>query len=455
MKKFTRRSFLVQASTVGALAPFILSSKGRAQGGGRKLRHACIGAGGMGWADLNSFASHPDIEFVALCDMDAERLKKAAERFPQARTYTDWRVLLEKEEKNIDSVNVSTPDHMHAPINMTALRMGKHLYSQKPLCHDIAECRAVTEEAARRPNQVTQMGIQIHSHTAYRQAVAMIQYGLVGKIREVHSWCGKGWVGPPEERPAHSDPIPAGLDWDLWLGVAPERPYVKGIYHPGNWRRWLDFGTGTQGDMAAHIMDPVFTALELTSPVDILSEHTPPFKETYSPKNKVVHHFPGTRYTAGKTLAYTWYDSGETPDYSDWPLMANPQTGEKSFPMQGSMFIGEKGYLLLPHIGGPQALPRDDFKEDLRKFKADVTLPDIPSHYHQFVDAALGRGQTTAPFHYSGPLCETVLMGAVANRFPKKRLLWDGKNARFTNEPQANTFLRRTYRPGWEVEGLG
>ena len=455
MNKSTRRTFIKQLGAAGIAGPYLLASKSRAQQAGSKLRHACIGVGGMGSSDLGSLASHKDIEFVAFCDVDAERLAKAAQRFPGVRTYQDWRMLLKKEGKHIDSVNVSTPDHTHAPAVMTALRMNKHVYCQKPLCHDISECRTVTQEAARRPNLVTQMGIQIHSHPAYRSAVAMVQHGIIGKVKEVHSWCGKGWVGPPEYRPDHTDPVPENLDWDLWLGTAPKRPFVEKIYHPGNWRRWIDFGTGTQGDMAAHIMDPVFTALELTSPLEILSEETPPFAETYSPKNKVVHTFPGTRYTAGNTITYTWYDSGRTPDIEDWPLTINPKNGQKSLPMQGSMFIGEKGYLLLPHIGGPQPLPKERFADAISKFKQEVVLPTISSHYHQFIEAALGKGETTVPFKYGGILCETVLMGGIANRFPKQILTWDGKAARFTNQPKANTYLQRTYRKGWEVEGLG
>jgi hypothetical protein len=455
MRQVTRRSFLKGVSAAGCLSPLVFSSTSLSRAGGRKLRHACIGTGGQGFSDLKAMASHADIEYVAFCDVDAERRAKAAELFPQARTYSDWRELLEKENDRIDSVTVSTPDHMHAPITLTALRQGKHVYCQKPLCHDIAECRAVAEEAARRPQQVTQMGIQIHSHIAYRTAVAMIQYGMIGKIKEVHSWCGKGWVGPPETRPTHSDPVPKSLNWDLWLGNAPERPYVSKIYHPGNWRRWLDFGTGTQGDMAAHIMDPIFTALKLTSPLDIQSEGTAPYAETYSPKNRITYRFPGTAYTTGDSILYHWCDAGLTPDFSAWPLPVNPQTGETKPPMQGSMFVGEKGYLLLPHIGGPQPLPRARFAEDLRQFKKDVELPKIESHYHQFISAALGPGSTSVPFSYGGSLSESVVMGAIANRFPKQKLIWDAQALQFTNVPEANAFLRRTYRAGWEVEGLG
>ena len=207
--KTTRRAFLKQVAVAGALGPVILSGRAGAAARG-KVRHASIGVGGMGSGDLAQISSHPDVEIVALCDVDRQRLEEAGKKHPGAALYQDWRRLLEKEGGRIDSVNVTTPDHMHAPITMTALRMGKHVFSQKPLCHDIHEAHEVASEAARRPDQATQMGIQIHSHTAYRTAVAMIQFGLIGRVKEVHSWSGKAWTGKKgesETRPDHTDPV--------------------------------------------------------------------------------------------------------------------------------------------------------------------------------------------------------------------------------------------------------
>ena len=449
-----RRQFLKVAAAAGAGLVILRSGSlsGADAGGaaGETLRHAAIGVGGRGAGDLGEFARHPDVRIVALCDVDGGRLDQAAKKHPDAKLYQDWRELLEKEGDGIDSVNVTTPDHMHAPIAMTALRMGKHVFCQKPLCHDIHEVRQLTEESARRPNQATQMCIQIDSSIEYRTAVAMVQFGLIGKIKEMHSWSNKGWTGKKgrgERRPDQTDPVPEGLAWDLWLGTAPERPFVNKIYHPSNWRRWIDFGTGTLGDMGCHIMDPVFSALELTAPEWVMSYRSPPFEETYAPNNKIVHHFPGTKYTAG-AIDYYWYDAGAMPESDGWPL-----TGK--LPGQGSMFIGEKGCILLTHIGGPQPLPREKFTDDLKRFKEEVHLPSIPDHFRQFVEAAFGRGETTAPFSYSGPLTETVLMGTVANRFPEEKLLWDAKACRFTNNEQANQHLRRTYRDGWHVNDLG
>jgi len=459
-KKTTRRTFMKQIAAAGALVPLSLESTMAAVSAASeetKLRHACIGVGGMGWADLRSLTSHPDVEIVAICDVDQRQLDRVLgdealkKRFPEFKAFRDWRTMFAEVGDAIESVNVSTPDHMHAPAAMTALLAGKHVYCQKPLCHDIFECRAVAREAARRPKQVTQMGIQIQSWREYRMAVKMIQSGLVGKIEEVHSWSNKGWVGragETERRPDRTDPVPEYLDWELWLGCAPQRPYVEGLYHPGQWRRWIDFGTGTQGDMACHIVDPVFSALELEAPLSVCSECSPPFAETYSPKNKIVHVFPGNRYTAGKTLRFIWYDSGMLPDAS---LFALDEDGK--IPGQGSLFVGEKGCVLLPHIGAPAPLPQARFAKELEAFQAQIELPHV-DHYHSFVDACLGRGSTTAHFGYSDWLTETVLMGAIANRFPGEELLWDGAKLRFTNKPEANRFVRRTYRKGWEVDGL-
>jgi len=453
--KSTRRTFLKQLAATGAVLPLGLNPSVFSPPAGRKLRHAAIGVGGMGWSDLKRFCTHENVELVALCDVDTRYLVKAAgnplvaEKFPHARTYRDWRELLDREKNNIDSINVSTPDHMHAPISMTALSMGKHVFCQKPLAHDIQECRALAEEAARHPRLVTQMCIQIHSHLTYRMGVKMVRAGMIGKVKEVHSWCGKGWTGPPERRPDRTDPVPEHLDWDLWLGTAPERPFVKGLYHPKNWRKWMDFGTGTLGDMACHIMDPVFSALDLTAPDQVKSEGTPPFEEAYSPKNKIVYGFPGTRYTAGATLTYTWYDSGRMPDRDLFPLAR-----DQKLPGGGSMFVGEEGCLLLPHWAAPRPLPGDRFKEKIKAFKKKHEFPAI-NHYDQFIDACLGKGKTTTPFSYSGPLTETVVMGLIAHRFPQETLLWDPEGLRFPGKPEADQHVRRSYRKGWEIEGLG
>ncbi|MBN2492446.1 MAG: Gfo/Idh/MocA family oxidoreductase [Planctomycetes bacterium] len=450
----TRRTFLKQLAAAGALLPVAGSEAFFTAAPPRKLRHAAIGVGGMGLSDLRSISAHPDVELVALCDVDVRRLVKAAiepelaRRFPGARTYRDWRELLAREGDRIDSVNIAVPDHMHAPIAMTALRMGKHVFLEKPLAHDVLECRRLAEEAGRRPDQVTQFGIQIHAHIAYRMGVEMVRTGMVGKIVEVHSWCGKGWTGPPARRPDRADPVPGHLEWDLWLGTAPARPFVDGLYHPSEWRRWVDFGTGTLGDMACHILDPVFTALDLGAPIRVTSQGAPPFEEAWPARNEIVYEFTGTRFTAGPTVACTWYDSGAWPDTKGFELAE----GQK-LPDAGSVFVGEEGCLLLPHWAAPRPLPAARFEGAVREFKRQFTFPPI-DHYYQFVNACLGRGETHTPFGYAGSLTEAILLGLVANRYPGEALCWAAPRLGFVGRPEADRHLRRTYRAGWEVAGL-
>ncbi|MFM1945390.1 MAG: Glucose--fructose oxidoreductase precursor, partial [Verrucomicrobiota bacterium] len=262
--RINRRNFLRTTSATLLTAPFIASGWLRSAPNTR-VRHASFGANGMALADITSLTSHESLDLVAVADVDLARTDEVRKRFPKARIYQDWRELLDK-EKELDSVNVSTPDHMHAPIAMSALQLGRHVYCQKPLTHDIYESRRVTE-VARERGLVSQMGIQIHSGTEYRTAVQRIQELRIGKITEVHTWSGKKW-GDTEPMPKRTDPVPAGLNWDLWLGICQERPFIgEGWYHPGNWRKRLDFGTGTFGDMGCHIYDPVFKALALTAPL--------------------------------------------------------------------------------------------------------------------------------------------------------------------------------------------
>ena len=450
--KSTRRAFLQQLAATGMLAAFPAAEtlKAGTTKPGKKLRHAFIGVGNMGYADVQALSSHPDLEVVAMCDVDADRLNNAAAMFEGVRTYKDWRVMLKEEAENLDSVNISTPDHNHAIITISALRAGLHVYCQKPLAHDIYECRVVAEEAARHPHLVTQMGIQAHSFVQYQMFDDFIKTGVMGKVKEVHSWCQKSWVGPPKRRPNKVDPVPERLDWDLWLGTAKERPYVEGLYHQIKWRRWIDFGTGTQGDMGCHIIDPIFTALELTAPTKVKSLLTPPYEETYSPNNVIEHEFEGTKYTTDK-MKLVWYDSWKDED-DHRPNCHDLGVDPKGhWPTQGSVLVGTKRNVLLHHISVPRILPWDDEAKDImREFKKNHKYKHI-SHHHQFVDACLGKGKVTTPFDYGGRLTEAVLMGCIANRFPGKTLEWNAKDLKFTNCPEANKFLKRTYREGWDL----
>ena len=440
-KRFhSRRSFLRTLGVAALGAPFITSCL-MTRSHSHVLRHASFGAGGMAWTDLTQIAKCPGVEIVAICDVDLNRTIEARAQFPKAKIYQDWRELLDKEAKHIDSVNVSTPDHMHGPIGVSAMQLGKHLYGQKPLAHDLYEVRRMTEIAAQK-KIVTQMGIQVHSTAHYRKATRVIQDGVIGKVKEVHTWSNKTW-GDPSVLPGTSDPVPAGFDWNLWLGVCAERPFIGGgYYHPENWRKRLDFGTGTFGDMGCHIFDPVFSALKLTAPLTLRSEGSAPNQWNWALDSRIHYLFPGNEYTADKTLPVTWYDGAQKP-----PAEIAARLGIKRLPEQGSVFLGADGVMVLPHVGRPQLYPVGKFH--------DYVAPDAgeANHWEQFVAACQGQCKTSAPFAYAGPLTESVLLGGVASHFPQTTIQWHATKLEF-DLGEANQLVRRTYRKGWSVKGL-
>lgn len=440
----SRRSLLRHATLTGIALPLAGSTGLVRAAANDRLRLAGIGVGGMGGADLASLASHPRVEVVALCDVDAGNLAAAGEKHPSAKRFRDFRRMFDEFAGSIDAVHVSTPDHTHAPAAMTALNHGKHVYCQKPLTHDVHEARQLRVIAAARPTLVTQMGTQIHSNTQYRTAVKLVQSGIIGKVREVCSWSGKTW-GYDGPVPA-TGPVPANLDWDLWLGTAAERPYAPDQYHPGNWRRWYDFGGGTMGDMAIHILDPVFSALDLGPPRSLVSRSSAAPAASFGMQNETRFVFPAGKYTTDG-FVLTWFDGGKMPDTSAWPLDGGD--GQRlGLPDQGSIFLGEQGAILLPHVAMPQLLPVATFG----KTKIDAA-PD-GDHYHLFVDACLGGAPTTCGFDYAGPLTETVLLGTIANRFPGDELRWQPEAMTVPNHDKADALLRRRYRQGFEVDNL-
>lgn len=400
------------------------------------LLHASIGASGMAWSDIQALAASPNVKLVAVAEVDRTKLGEVMKRFPDVRVYSDGRELFDKEKK-LDSVNVSTPDHMHAFFALRALERGLHVYCQKPLTHSVHETRKLTEAAAARP-LVTQMGIQIHSHGVHRTVVRLIHDGAIGKVNAVHSWSGKGW-GDLAPRPNRSDPVPDTMNWDLWLGGAAERPFIKDYYHPGIWRKRLDFGTGTFGDMACHILDPVFSSLALTAPTSVVSAGPAPGPDSWSIDVEVALDFPVTKYTSGP-LKLHWYNGNRRP-----PAPIQQLLGTRKPSDQGSIYIGERGVLYSPYIDHPVLLPDDKFRE--------YQVPKVESvdHYRQFVEACRGNGVTTTPFSYAGPLTESVLLGCLATRFPNTPLQWNAKDMKITNSTDANAFIRQEYRKGWEV----
>jgi hypothetical protein len=400
-----------------------------------------FGAGGMGFVTLDVLARHPKIKIAHVAEVDSAKLDQLKAKYPDAKVHQDWRVMLAKERKNIDAVCVGTPDHMHAPMAMSAMRLGLPVYQQKPMAHSIFEIRRLTAYAKQK-NLVTQMGIQIHSSKEYRSAVQLIQSGAIGKVKEVHSWSEKKW-GDPDPLPNRTDPVPATLNWDLWIGVAQPRPFITDVFHPLNWRKRKDFGTATFGDIGCHILDPVFGALALSAPSTIRSEGPAPNEESWA-LNSIIHYvFPATKFTEGKTLPLTWYDGDARP-----PQEVQALAGDRKLPGQGSLFIGTKGLMLLPHVGMPILLPEDQYRG------YEMPALEVVSHYNQFVDAVLGNGKTSAGFDYSGPLTEAVLLGPLATRFPQTTLAWDSAKMKFTNSADANRYVRTSYRAGWKVKGL-
>jgi len=444
-----KRDFL-KTTGIAALGTVLPSSvwSSVAPSEGKRLRTAHIGIGNMGGADLNSISSHKAVDVVALCDVDTNYLEAAKKIHQNAKTFNDYRVMLEEMKDKIDAVIVSTPDHTHAPASMLAMKMSKPVYCQKPLTHHVAEARAMNK-LAKDKKLITQMGIQVHSFYDYKLATVLIQAGIIGKVHTVRAWSPKNW-GYDGPVPEGSDPIPSNLDWDLWLGSSAERPYKEGVYHPGNWRKLMDYGCGTLGDMGVHIFDTPYNALALDVPRTIKNSCRAPNGFGFPENNVVTYEFPGTNYTAA-TLTWIWSDGPGAPEeHEDLKLPNNDQ-----LPDQGAMFIGEKGSLLLPHF---MQLPRHivngayvDLDMSLVKKSDNVGAPtesyDIEGnkHYHQFVDACLGDAECSAPFSYASRLTETILLGVIAGRFPNQTLHWDSESAKFLEE-EANQYLDAPYR---------
>lgn len=436
-QKITRRT-AIKAAAATLAAPAVFRSFTQAAPS-ETLLHVSVGAGGMAGSDIGSLTGSKHLKLVAVADVDDNAAAAMKKKFPDIRTYRDWREMFDKEK--FDSANISCPDHMHAAPTMRAIKSGKHVYTQKPLTQTIYESRQLRLAAAE-AKIVSQMGIQIHSAVEHKTVVELIHAGAIGKVKDVHSWSGKGW-GDTAERPKRKDDVPANLDWDKWLGVAEDTPFLGGgYYHPGNWRKRLAFGTGTFGDMGCHILDPVFGALGVGNPSAITSTGGAPNKHNWALDCQVEFTFPGSEYTT-ETVNLTWYNGGKRP-----PAKITDLIKPNKVPGQGSILIGTKGILFSPYIGMPVLLPAEDFK--------DYKIPKIPgdNHYLQFVDAARGEGKTSAPFDYAGPLTELVLLGCLSTRFPNVTLKWDTEKMEFTNEPKANQFVRRNYRKGWEEPGL-
>lgn len=414
-----------------------------------RVRTAHVGVGGMGKADLSAIASHKLVDVVALCDVDATALNAAHKNYPKAKIYKDYRIMLKEMENEIDAVIVSTPDHTHAPVSMMAMEMGKAVYCQKPLTHHISESRAMAK-LANQKGIVTQMGIQVHSFYDYKLATYLIQSDIIGKVKYVKAWSPKNW-GYDGKAPKGVDKVPATLDWNLWLGTSEKKPYKADFYHPGNWRKLLAYGCGTLGDMGVHIFDTPYNALQLGVPSTVKNNCRKPTGVGFPLNNTVTYEFPKTQYTSDN-FKWIWYDGPGAPTLADDLKLPNNQ----KLPEQGAMFIGEKGRLLLPHFMERPRLIVDGKYKDMKTeitaienefgIKPDVNY-DVESqkHYHEFINACLGKTICSAPFSYSARLTEVILLGTIAGRFPGEKLHWDAEKAKFSEE-KANKLLDAPYR---------
>jgi predicted dehydrogenase len=393
-----------------------------------KLNIACIGIGGKGFDNVRNVMSE---NIVALCDVDARRGAEAFKMFPRATQYRDYRMLFDKEEKNIDAVVVSTPDHHHIPASVMAMRRGKHVYCEKPLGQNIAEIRLATKVAAE-TGVATQMGNGAHSGSNYRGVAKMIRDGVIGEVREVHCWCDEAWE--PGDRPKHTPPIPQYLDWDLWLGPAPVRPYHP-CYHPLSWRNWWDFGNGRLGDMGCHMLDLPFMALELKYPLTAEADCPRPAHPESACKSMTCRWtFPARDKMPPVKL--TWYHGDRRP-----PLQAAHHMPD--YP-EGTLFVGSKG-MLIADYGQYKLYPEEKFSGVRRP-----QVPRIGSHHDDWIEACKTGRPTGTRFDYSGPLAETVLLGNVAYRAGQK-IEWDARRMSVTNVPEANRFIQRENRKGWEL----
>ncbi len=431
-----RREFLRRTGLAGA-GFWVFTREGWAQqpkSPNEKLNVGVIGVGGRGEANLNAIAGE---NVVALCDVDDKALAKAAARFSKAEKFHDFRKLLERKE--VEAVTVSTADHCHAAAANMAMKLGKHVYCEKPLTHSIYEARVLAQTAAKM-KIATQMGNQGHSNDGARRTVELIRSGAIGPIREAHCWTdrpGRFWF-QGIDRPTETPAVPSDLHWDLWLGPAPERPYHP-AYHPFKWRGWWDFGTGAIGDMACHVMDVAYWALDLRDPATIEAEGPPPNQETGPTWMIVSYQFPARGERPPRTLM--WYEAGKKP-------AAELFEGEK-VEDNGTLFIGEKGKIYFPDPYGARSmlLPKAQFAG----FKPpEPSIPNSIGHHAEWIRACKGGEPAGSHFGYAGPLTEMALLGNVAYRAGKP-IRWNAERMRCPGTPEAERFIRRDYRKGWEL----
>lgn len=442
----SRRRFLrnttAALATVSIVPGSVLGLRG-ATPPNSKLNLACIGVGGQGAWNLGNVSGE---NIVALCDVDAKHAAASFNKFPQAKQYRDFRRMLDEMDKEIDAVVVATPDHTHSVAAMRAIKLGKHVYCEKPLAHSIHEVRALMA-AARQHKVATQLGNQGHSSDSIRAFVEWIQDGAIGTVREVHAMCGSVYGHPRDvDKVKESIPVPETLEWDLWLGPALQRGYNP-MYLPGRWRGWSAFGTGVGGDWTCHVVDPVFWALDLGAPTHVEAVETEDFDpvkhgETFPTGSVLRYDFPAKGNRPAVKL--TWYDGAQKPPRPE------ELEKDKTLPGIGAVVVGDKGKIIYGShgAGGLRIIPADKMEG---REKQPKRLPKSPGHHKEWIEACKGGKPAGSNFNYGGPLTELALLGIIATRFKGRRLEWDSANMKFRNCPEAAPYLKPAFREGWSL----
>lgn len=458
-RDFLRTSALAAGAVSMAGSAFAAPSrKAKLIGAGNKLNIACIGGGGgKGSSDCDEYVKLGE-NIVAIVDVDLERANKKAaslkEKFPNIKVYQDYRKCLEEMDEQIDACTVSTPDHMHAPISLLAMSMGKHVYTQKPLTWCVGESRQMKAKA-KEMGVITQMGNQGSGHDSLRRGVELVQAGVIGEVKEIQAWTNRPvWPTQGKPRAEGEDPVPAELNWDLWLGVAPKRPYKKSLYHSFNWRGFKDFGGGALADMACHLWNFPFRALKIGYPSACTAWNSDNFEDTFPANAKIDFEFPAREGLP--PLKLIWREGGQLPAIDEVPDVAKLQGGQ--LPKNGVVLIGSKGVIyqaddyggnLYIKLNGEERLTSISKHEACAESHVPVTIPRTKNHYGEWSEACKTGAETYSRFEIAGYLTETILVGCLAQRFDKQRLDWDGPNAKCTNLAAANEFVDRKYRTGW------
>ena len=446
----SRRQFLGATAATTAftiVSPHVLGGNERTSPS-EKVNLAFIGVGGQASANINELRDL-GVNFVAFSDVDDERAAETYNEFPNVKRYRDFRIMLDKHDKDIDAVVVTVPDHNHAVAAMTAIKMGKHVYCEKPLTRTIHEAREIAK-ATKKYGVATQMGNQGMAFEGNRLINEWIADGAIGNVHEVHAWSDRPtdrgnkplYWAQGIERPTGTPPISSTLDWDIWLGPAPRRPYHP-AYVPFTWRGWWDFGSGGLGDMGIHNLAPVFSALKLTTPTSVHSSSTVVYEETL-PLASTVHYEFGARENMPPVTLH-WYDGGIMPP------RPKELEDERQLPRDdGVIFVGDKGKMLVTGWGGhsPRIIPEEKMKAYKRPPK---TLPRSIGHHAEWLKACKEGTKTRSSFDFAAPLTEALLLGTISVRMGGAKLYWDSKKMKITNLPEANNYLHYEYRKGWTL----